>query len=221
MQLAAAHQRQAASLGADQPPGDEPPEALTYQDLLDRVRTEQGEAVLETWRAQVRGWAQDPSLDVPTLTHRALRSLVQRSGMPGPLAVVGFSSLYYPAVQLGQDGPSRRLRTAVQETVEQLASQQVTLSVQNFFPFISDMSFVGQALHPESPALVEAQTPAALARFPGTEARMNIPTVNIGPWGRDYHQPNERVYAPYAFGMLPEVLWQLTRRLLQPQAGVG
>jgi len=30
--------------------------------------------------------------------------------------------------------------------------------------------------------------------------------VNIGPWGREYHQRHERVHAPYAFTVLPELL---------------
>ncbi|GMA15205.1 M20/M25/M40 family metallo-hydrolase (plasmid) [Deinococcus metallilatus] len=216
MERAARRQRDnAARLGVTLAADDAAPEALTYQDLLARVRAEQGEEALHTWQAQVREWAQDPALDVPTLTRRALQALVQLSGQPGPLAVVTFASLAYPAVHLGEDAPSRRLRAAVEETVHDLRTRQnVKMNVQEFFPFISDMSFVGQAVHPGSAALVAAQSPAAV-RFAATGEAMVLPTVNLGPWGRDYHQQNERVYTPYAFEVLPEVLWQLTRRLLR------
>ena len=33
-----------------------------------------------------------------------------------------------------------------------------------------------------------------------------VPTVNLGPWGRDYHTPLERLHAAYAFDTLPRVL---------------
>jgi arginine utilization protein RocB len=32
------------------------------------------------------------------------------------------------------------------------------------------------------------------------------PAINIGPWGRDYHTPLERLHVPYAFQTLPRVL---------------
>ena len=33
-----------------------------------------------------------------------------------------------------------------------------------------------------------------------------IPVINLGPWGRDYHHWLERVHAPYAFEVLPELV---------------
>ena len=38
---------------------------------------------------------------------------------------------------------------------------------------------------------------------------LSFPTVNAGPWGRDYHQQFERIYQPYSFGTLPELVWRL------------
>ena len=38
---------------------------------------------------------------------------------------------------------------------------------------------------------------------------IDAPIVNIGPWGRDYHQRTERLYMPYAFDVLPELVWRV------------
>lgn len=37
-------------------------------------------------------------------------------------------------------------------------------------------------------------------------AGFSCPLVNIGPWGREYHQRLERVHAEYAFKTLPDLL---------------
>lgn len=52
-------------------------------------------------------------------------------------------------------------------------------------------------------------------------ALAQVPTVNLGPWGRDYHTPWERADADYLFRLLPALLEDLTRRLLAggPQSG--
>ena len=41
-----------------------------------------------------------------------------------------------------------------------------------------------------------------------------LPCINLGPWGRDYHQWLERVHMPYSFGVLPELVWDITQALL-------
>jgi arginine utilization protein RocB len=43
---------------------------------------------------------------------------------------------------------------------------------------------------------------------------LDLPVINVGPWGRDYHQRLERVYMPYSFGVLPELVWRITGDLL-------
>ncbi|GAA4021292.1 hypothetical protein GCM10022631_39260 [Deinococcus rubellus] len=44
---------------------------------------------------------------------------------------------------------------------------------------------------------------------------LRVPVVNAGPWGRDYHQRGERVYAPYAFGVLPHLVMEIARARLE------
>jgi arginine utilization protein RocB len=73
----------------------------------------------------------------------------------------------------------------------------------NYFAGISDLSFYGEAAGDLS--VVAANTPIWGMGFmmPGPGG---WPTVNIGPWGRDYHTPLERLHAPYAFETLPRAL---------------
>ena len=46
------------------------------------------------------------------------------------------------------------------------------------------------------------------------DATPGIPTINIGPWGRDYHHSLERADADYAFRVLPQLLSNVVRNVL-------
>jgi arginine utilization protein RocB len=41
------------------------------------------------------------------------------------------------------------------------------------------------------------------------------PTINLGPWGRDYHQWLERTHVRYTFEHLPELVWRVAMALLR------
>ncbi len=65
------------------------------------------------------------------------------------------------------------------------------------------MSFFGEASGDLS--IVAANTPIWDTGFMMPEAA-GYPCINLGPWGRDYHQWLERLHAPYAFEVLPLAL---------------
>lgn len=47
-----------------------------------------------------------------------------------------------------------------------------------------------------------------------TITELKIPTVNIGPFGKDAHESTERLYMPYAFRTLPRLIQQTIKNLL-------
>jgi arginine utilization protein RocB len=80
------------------------------------------------------------------------------------------------------------------------------------------MSFLGQADESEVPAIA-ANTPAwgAGLHWPAGPAFAGIPIVNAGPWGRDYHTVLERLNAPYAFQVLPDLIAEIALDVLRPE----
>ena len=133
----------------------------------------------------------------------------------GPALILGFGSLPYPAVQLSEEPDARRLRQAGQAAASDFARRSgMSIRMLPFFPGISDMSFLGESQASDVPAIA-ANTPAwdSGVRWSGEIA--HIPTVNIGPWGRDFHTPLERLHTPYAFGVLPLLLGDVVTRFLE------
>ena len=78
------------------------------------------------------------------------------------------------------------------------------------------MSFLGATIDADALAALRVNMPAWRVRWPiGAAAASALAVINIGPWGRDYHQRTERVHEPYSFGVVPELLWRVVRAELE------
>jgi arginine utilization protein RocB len=155
-------------------------------------------------------------LDLPEQCRRITELAWAASGRSGPAVVLGFASVPYLPATLGGDVASLRLAAAVARARVAIAARHgVGVRTLRYFPGISDMSFFGQADTATLP-LVAANTPAWGAGLPWPEAGAiaGIPTVNAGPWGRDYHTRLERLHAPYAFAVLPDLVEAIARGVL-------
>ena len=133
-------------------------------------------------------------LDLPERTKLLTQHVWSLSGLSGPAVVLSFGSIPYSAVSL----KSQKLVEVITETVKSHGLDTV-----DFFPGISDMSFVGETTGHITAAA--ESTPLWGTSFTLAEPA-GYPCINIGPWGRDYHHWLERLHAPYAFETLPRVL---------------
>lgn len=155
--------------------------------------------------------ADSAGADLPERCRRMTAALWERSGRTGPAVVLGLGSIPYLATGIGDPQLVQTLRTFLAEAP---ARHGVSLAETPFFAGISDVSFLGQADDGAFVALA-ADTPVwdqAVRLGKGSLAQ--VPTVNLGPWGRDYHTPLERTHVDYAFRQLPALVADLTRRLL-------
>ena len=137
---------------------------------------------------------QDTSLNLPEQSRLATTKMVAAAHLTKPTVIMGFGSIPYPAVLMSD----HKLRGAIENAVKPFAIGSV-----NYFAGISDMSFFGEASGDLS--IVAANTPIWDTGFMMPEAA-GYPCINLGPWGRDYHQWLERLHAPYAFEVLPLAL---------------
>jgi len=158
----------------------------------------------------------EQALDLPEQCRILTEHLWSASGRAGPGVVIGFASLPYLPTELnGSRG--ERLEQAVRDAAARIAARHATsIAIRRFFPGISDMSHFGQADGGELP-LVRANTPAwgFAIRWPEGHGAAGIPVVNAGPWGRDYHTRLERLQVGYAFEVLPELVDDIVRNLLE------
>ncbi len=184
-------------------------EVITFGELRDRAAARAGEAAVA--RVQSRPAGPDPLSD----SREVMAALVTLAGLTGPAVVLGFGALHYPSTHLTDHPQDRVLLGAVQAHAAALSRQTgQSLRLRHFFPGISDMSFLGQNADAAGAQVLLRHTAHPAHVDPAPPCALRFPVVNIGPWGRDYHQPLERVHVPYSFGVVPELLWRVCHTVL-------
>jgi arginine utilization protein RocB len=114
-----------------------------------------------------------------------------------------------------------RLHTIARAVAE--VHPELQLEVQEYFPFISDMSYLRLDADFESSALT---TNIPTWQEPGTTLRpggyhlpleaiqeLGLPVINLGPYGKGAHQAGERVLMSYSFGILPQLICEVILKL--------
>jgi len=148
-------------------------------------------------------------------TRLVVSAMIAEAGILGPTVIYGFSSLVYPATHIARTGKNQEFAAVLEGA--RLAHEQSgrgAIMYREYFTGISDMSFLGHRPSDADAAYIAANTPSGdLVDQPRPDALI-FPVVNIGPWGREFHQKLERVHAPYAFVELPMFLREIVRRFL-------
>lgn len=182
------------------------PFVLSFEALCDKARDRLGETFDQNLKDFIANL--EPQLDVPTISQKITDFVWTQSELIGPAVVLGFGSLHYPAVLL----ETGTVKTLVQQALAAAKGQGIDVKERHFFAGISDMSWFGSA-QTTNLEFINRNTPAPQAHI--LNAPLNVPTINLGPWGRDYHQWLERVHVKYAFEHLPELLWQISQNILK------
>ncbi len=196
------------------------PMVMTFADLRELVLSRGGDEARRALDSLGERLSRDATLDLPSFSRMLTDHLWRASGLSGPAVILGFASLPYPSVYLSEDETTAAAaRSKILDEVEKLRLDlDVSLGVRGFFQGISDMSFLGRSDRSEL-AFVAGNTPpwgTGIRWDLGREMTAGVPTINVGPWGRDYHQRLERVHAPYSFGILPEIVARIAKRLRLP-----
>ncbi|MBP1857343.1 M20/M25/M40 family metallo-hydrolase [Rhizobium herbae] len=183
-------------------------QVLSYAELRELAVAHGGQAAADRLKAldQSLSGGEDPL----SITRQIVTATLTEAGLEGPLVIVGFSTLHYPRVHLDSAGDQgRSFERNMMAAAETCAKRHGTsIKAKQFFAGISDMSFFGHRPGAGQTQLLSDNTPCAAFVDKAPDGLLSFPVVNIGPWGRDYHQKWERVHMPYTFEVLPDVIYE-------------
>lgn len=170
---------------------------------------------LEAFRAELLASGRSLPDQCRLLTERMWAA----SGLPGPAVITGFGSIPYLPTTLSDTPAARSLKRIAEEAAARWSALYgATITCVDYFAGISDMSFFGEA-DEQAIGIVARNTPMwdHAVRWPDN-ALGRIPTINVGPWGRDYHTPLERLHTGYAFEVLPSLLLDIVDACLSQRS---
>lgn len=116
---------------------------------------------------------------------------------PHPQIVLFLSMPYYPHHTLDTNNPKHR------QFISDIQRCALGYTFLPYYPYISDLSFVSRA-NPMDVSAIRRLIPGydKLNRIDWpTLDMLDIPMINIGPWGKDAHKFTERVHVPSIYSV--------------------
>ena len=179
---------------------------LTVSELMEFCRKEQGE-IFDRWLFErYEAWKillEQGKTNFPSATLDFMEQLLNQSKISGPVMILGFAPPFYPAVDSGKEGEN-----LFDEMKKAAEKEGVSLKRHEYFCGISDLSYCG-GMDKEGLAAYADQTPlwgSAYAMDIEAMAKLKIPSMLFGPWGKDIHTRWERVNKVSLFEKTPAVL---------------
>lgn len=198
------------------------PRVYTYDEMDMLLKEAHGNGYLEHMKDFKAELEQDENLDSRMLAARIVEEAWKFMPDKNPAIIVFYSSLYSPRVALsGKDENERILLDALDDAIEAVQPEyDHPIVARNFFPHISDMSFVAMSDDMSEIDDMIANTPSwgkkLFVDFQDV-ADLNIPVINIGPYGMDGHKRLERMEMTYSLEMVPNLTNRVIKQVLESE----
>ena len=197
----------------------------TYEEMEQMLIAENGDAYVKHMDAFKVSLMQDLDLDTRMFAARVVEEAWKWMADKSPAIILFYSSLYSPRIELtGKTDKEQALIHALEQAVEQVQPEYPhPIVTRNFFPYISDMSFVALSDDEEGIRAVSDNNPGW-----GTKhyveyndiRKLNVPVINIGPYGIDAHKKLERMEMAYSLDIVPNITNLVIQKLLNEKANV-
>lgn len=159
------------------------------------------------------------AMDLRDLSFSVVSALQELDPDKQPRVIIFFAPPFLPHNYLKEsDESDRRIKSVMEHVLAKVREETgETFAIKKFFPYLADGSFL--SIHEteyELDYLLE-NMPEWNKLYPvpvQAIKRLNIPSIDMGVYGKDGHKWTERVYKPYSFGVLPHLIRQATSSLL-------
>ncbi|WP_090397034.1 M20/M25/M40 family metallo-hydrolase [Natribacillus halophilus] len=186
------------------------PRVFLYEEMEELLIEAHGDPFIRHMDDFKQSLLHDDSLDTRMFAARVVEEAWAWMEDKSPAIILFYSSLYSPRIELtGKTEDERHLIDALDFAVKSVQPlYERPIAVRNFFPYISDASFIALSDDDAGIEAIENNNPGW-----GTKhyvqyqdiRDINVPVINIGPYGMDAHKRLERVEMTYSFEMVPNL----------------
>jgi arginine utilization protein RocB len=195
------------------------PRVFTYEEMDQMLVEENGNPYVTHMNQFKEALLQNTELDTRMFAARVVEEAWKWMKDKNPAIILFYSSLYSPRIELtGKTNQEQALIDALDQAVEVVQpSYPHPIITRNFFPYISDMSFVALSDDEEGINAVSNNDPGwGTKHFVEYQdiRDLNIPVINIGPYGLDAHKKLERMEMTYSLEVVPNLTNEVIKKLL-------
>ncbi|CAH2715012.1 Protein RocB [Neobacillus rhizosphaerae] len=192
---------------------------IIYEDMQKLLVEKHGEAFLKHMEIFKSKLLLDKSLDTRMFAARVVEEEWNWMIDKSPAIILFYSSLYSPRIEMtGKNEREQNLLEALNHAVETVqAHYPHPIVTRNYFPYVCDMSCVALSDDAEGIRAVSENNPGwSTKHYVNYEAirEINVPVINIGPYGYDAHNRYERMEIQYSTEMVPNLTNEIICRLL-------
>lgn len=195
------------------------PRVITYKEMEAQLVKEHGDTFTNYMNKFKKSLLENKELDTRLFSIKVVEKAWGWMNDKSPAIILFYSSLYSPRVITDNEtAKGKALITALDEAIEEMQPHYAhPIVAQHFFPHISDMSFVALNDDNDSIEAVAHNNPAwgtkHIVNYDSIR-ELNIPVINIGPYGLDAHKHLERMEMTYSFEIVPNLTKLVLEKLL-------
>ena len=191
---------------------------MSYEDLYAEVKKELGDKLDKIISDYEKEILDDKLLDERDFALKLVEKVHSLWSNRDPVVITYLSPPYYPHIFVeGKNDKELNVLNAVRNAVNDTKTDY-NLVYKNFFSYIADISFAAAPSAPGAIDYIKNNMPGFGSKYimPIDEmAKLNIPVLDIGPFGKDAHKFTERLEKGYSFSVAPELVYRTILNLLK------
>ena len=198
------------------------PKVFAYSELVEIAKLHGGkdfEAHMEVCKEE---WRKHPEMDQRILAVKMVEEVYSFCPDKDPKIILLYVPPYYPHIKPATDTPETALASRVVEQTAAFAKSEFDedVAVEKFFTGLCDLSFV--CLQNAEDVITNIQPNMPNWGFSyglpvDTIKKLQLPVMNIGPYGKDAHKNTERLHEDYSFRVYPALLAYAIDELLKDE----
>lgn len=195
------------------------PTVYSYGELLEEGKRRFGREIDEAFK-EVAVSVKQAGGDSRDLTIAMAQVLATFFKDQAPFYIVLLAPPFYPSVQLNNFSQlDQRLKKEVRELIQWAKMEYTETIVEKaYFSGLSDVSYSRLSGSKTLEATLTKEMPALGKGYHlpfDAMKRLNMSTVNIGPFGKDAHKWTERLYTPYFTNITPFLISRFIENMLK------
>ncbi|MFD1739635.1 M20/M25/M40 family metallo-hydrolase [Bacillus salitolerans] len=196
------------------------PRVFIYEEFEQMLISTQGTPYIDHMKEFKEQLLLDSTLDTRMFAARVVEEAWKWMPDKSPAMILFYSSLYSPRIEIsGKDDKEKQLLDALEVAVNEIQpTYDYPIVTRNFFPYISDMSFVALSDDEQGIKAVSDNNPGwGTKHYVNYQdiRDINVPVINIGPYGFDAHKKYERMEITYSTEVVPNLTNLVIKNLLQ------